>query len=85
MSVVARPLAFAHLPGPLLDDARAALASISLGFEGGELDLPTALLLQRQVLLSESAAIRARGQVAGARVDYALASEDPSLLGGGSR
>lgn len=83
--VDAAEAALTHLQGPLLDDARAALASITAGFEAGELDLATALLLQRQVLLSESAAIKARGQVTRARLDYALAMEDTTLLGGGSR
>lgn len=66
----------------LLGEGQAALESIIFGYDAGELDLPTALLLQQQVLKGESAAITLLGQVAAARIDWALALELPALLGG---
>ncbi len=65
-----------------VDQARAALASIEVGYLAGEIDLPSAVLLQAEVLDGESAAISLSGRIAVARIDLLLATEDPSLLGG---
>lgn len=65
-----------------LDEARAALASIEAGVRAGGLDLPTAVLLQAQVLDGEAAVVRTRGQLALARIDQRLALGDDALLGG---
>ena len=64
-------------------EARAALASIEAGYRAGEIDLPSAVLLQAEVLDGEGAAIELLGRVAVARIDLLLATEDPALLGGG--
>ncbi|NOY26355.1 MAG: hypothetical protein GXP62_10830, partial [Oligoflexia bacterium] len=64
----------------LLDDAAAALGQIEAGYEGGELDLATALLLRQQVVQGESAVLALTGQVISARLDLLLATEDPALI-----
>lgn len=83
--VEAAEAALAGLEETLGAEAGAALTSIRLGYDAGELDLPTALLLQRQALEGESAAIVLRGQVAAARIDWALANELAALAAGGER
>ena len=64
------------------NDAHLALKSIEAGVLAGELDLPTALLLQSQVLDGEMAILELGGLVATARIDLLLASDDDALLGG---
>lgn len=71
------------LGADLEDEARAALASIEAGYRAGEIDLPTAVLLQAEVLDGLRATIRLRQRLAEARVDLLLALEDPALLPGG--
>jgi outer membrane protein TolC len=66
-------------------EARAALESVALGYDRGELDLLTTALLQGQILEGHSAWLDGRGAVAGARVARMLAEEDPQLLGGAAR
>ncbi len=63
-------------------EAREALRSIEAGYLAGEIDLPTTVLLQGEVLAGEAAALVLLGQVADARLDLLLATEDPQLLGG---
>lgn len=63
------------------NDAHLALKSIEAGVLAGELDLPTALLLQSQVLDGEMAILQLGGLVATARIDLLLASDDNALLG----
>lgn len=63
-----------------LAEARAALASIDAGYRAGEIDLPSTVLLQDQVLDGEGAALALRGGVARARLDLLLASDDDRLL-----
>lgn len=65
-----------------LDEARAALRSIVAGVLAGEIDLPTAILLQAQVLQGEAAVVTLQGQLALARLDRLLSLDDPALLGG---
>lgn len=72
----------AVVEGADLDEARAALGSIEAGVLAGEIDLPTAVLLQAQVLQGEAAVVTLRGQLADARIDRLLALDDDSLLGG---
>ena len=78
----------AHL---LLPDAQAladgvsALAAVEGAWNAGEMDLPTALLLQAQVLEGQSSANALLGQVAHARLDLLLALDDPALLPRGDR
>lgn len=68
-----------------LEQARAALVSISKGYRAGEIDLPSAILLQKEVLVGESAALTLLGGIAEARVDLLLAHDDPNLLADGDR
>ena len=70
------------MEGAELQEARAALASIESGVLAGEIDLPTAVLLQTQVLQGEAAVVTLRGLVADARLDELLALDDDVLLGG---
>jgi len=67
-----------------ITEARAALASIESGYLAGEIDLPSAVLLQAEVLDGETAALDLLGHIARARIDLLVASEDPMLLGGAS-
>ncbi len=61
-------------------EATAALTSIEAGYLAGELDLPTTILLQNDVLDGQNAAMVLRGQLGLARLDNMLAIEDPALL-----
>lgn len=74
------------LASAMADDAmaqaRAALSSIEAGVLAGEIDLPTAVLLQAQVLAGEAAVVTLRGAIADARIDLLLAMDDDALLGG---
>ena len=74
--------AAAEVAGADLDEARAALGSIESGVLAGEIDLPTAVLLQAQVLQGEAAVVTLRGLLADARIDRLLALDDDALLGG---
>lgn len=75
--------ATAVVDGAELDEARSALSSIEAGVLAGEIDLPTAVLLQAQVLQGEAAVVTLAGQLADARIDRLLALDDDALLGGG--
>lgn len=70
---------FAYDP---IADAQAALASVEAGYLAGEIDLPSTVLLQREVLEGEAAAFELLGRIGVARIDLLLANEDPALLGG---
>lgn len=63
-------------------DGQAALASVEAGYLAGEIDLPSTVLLQREVLEGEAAAFELLGRIGVARIDLLLANEDPALLGG---
>lgn len=63
-------------------EARAALSSIEAGYLAGEIDLPSTVLLQAEVLEGEAAAAALLGQLSRARIDLLLATEDPALVGG---
>lgn len=65
-----------------LDEAAAALRSIDAGYRAGQLDLADTLFLRSQALAGESSAIELGGQVARARIERLLATDDPALLGG---
>ncbi len=69
----------AGMPDDPLSEATAALKSIEAGYLSGELDLPTTVLLQREVLAGEAAALALSGGVARARIDVLLATDDPRL------
>jgi cobalt-zinc-cadmium efflux system outer membrane protein len=77
----ARELSATLVADPVAE-AREALRSIEAGYLAGEIDLPTTVLLQHEVLNGEAAALVLLGQVADARLDLLLATEDPQLLGG---
>lgn len=62
-------------------EARAALESIALGYEAGELDLLSAALLRSEVLRGQRAWLRGRRILAEARIALLLGREDPALLG----
>ena len=64
-----------------MEEATAALVSVESGFLTGEIDLPTAVLLQAQILDGEAAIVSLRGLVADARIDLLLALDDDALLG----
>lgn len=66
----------------LVKEAHEALESIALGYDAGELDLSTALILQSQVLQGLGADLTLKGQIVAARIDWALAHELDALLGG---
>ena len=72
----------AEVAGADVEEARAALASIESGVLAGEIDLPTAVLLQAQVLQGEAAVVTLRGLLADARIDRLLSVDDDALLGG---
>ena len=63
-------------------EARAALDSVVLGYDRGELDLLSASHLQAEILAGHSAWLEGRRVVADARLDRLLAEEDERLLGG---
>lgn len=63
-----------------LEEARAALASIEAGYRAGQIDLPSTVLLQDQVLDGEAATLALLGGVARARLDLLLATDDDRLL-----
>jgi cobalt-zinc-cadmium efflux system outer membrane protein len=63
-----------------LAEARAALTSIEAGYRAGEIDLPSTVLLQDQVLDGEGAALALMGGIARARLDLLLATDDDRLL-----
>ncbi len=63
-------------------EASAALDSVALGYERGELDLLSAGLFQTEILEGHRAWLESRRVVAGARIDLMLADEDPRLVGG---
>jgi outer membrane protein TolC len=65
-----------------VQDAIAALESIEAGYLAGQIDLPSAVLLQGEVLEGRAAAISLLGGVAAARLDLLLATDDEALLGG---
>lgn len=65
----------------LLAEARAALDSVALGYDRGELDLLSVSLLQAEILGGQEAWLEGRRLVAEARIDQLLAYEDPRLLG----
>lgn len=79
---VAEAESAAVVEGADLDEARSALRSVEAGVLAGEIDLPTAVLLQAQVLQGEAAVVTLRGQLADARIDRLLALDDDTLLGG---
>ncbi len=66
-------------------EARAALDSVSLGYDRGELDLLSVALLQTEILEGQAAWLAGRRLVTEARIDAMLAHEDPELLGGCAR
>ena len=63
-----------------LAEARAALTSVEAGYRAGEIDLPSTVLLQDQVLDGEGAALALMGGIARARLDLLLATDDDRLL-----
>ena len=65
-----------------LEEARATLRAVEAGYLAGQLDLPDTVLLQREVLDGEAACLALLRQIAAARLDLMLATEDPALLGG---
>ncbi len=68
-------------PADLAEQARAALHSVELGFDRGELDLLRASLLQARILEGHAAWIEGRRLVALARIDAALSAENAALQG----
>lgn len=62
------------------EEASAALASIALGYESGELDLLTAALLRREILDGQRAWLDGRRVLARSRIDLMLAEDNPALL-----
>ena len=66
-------------------EARAALESVVLGYDRGELDLLSTALLQAEILEGQLAWLQGRRLVAEARLDRLLAEEDLRLLGAGGR
>jgi len=63
------------------EEAMAALQSVAVGFERGELDLLTAGLLRRQILEGQRAWLVGRRVRAEARIAAALAREASALVG----
>lgn len=63
-----------------LEEARAALTSIEAGYRAGQIDLPSTVLLQDQVLAGEAATLALLGGLARARLDLLLATDDDRLL-----
>jgi len=73
------------LGADLQSDALTTLAGIEAGYRAGQFDLPTAVVLQNQVIEGQAAAIDLQRRLAAARIDLLLATEHPSLLPGGAR
>jgi cobalt-zinc-cadmium efflux system outer membrane protein len=63
-------------------EAEAALESVAIGFERGELDLLTAGLLRQQILEGQRAWLVGRRVRAEARIGAALAHDAAALIGG---
>lgn len=63
-------------------DAKSALAGVEAGYLAGEIDLPSTVLLQREILDGQSAAIELLGRIGAANLDLMLVTEDSALLGG---
>jgi len=70
----------ALLTGTVTDDADKALAALQQGYELGQVDLTTTLLLQDRVFEGKRGWYSARRAVAELRIEVALTREDPSLL-----
>lgn len=70
----------ALLTGTVTDDADKALAALQRGYELGQVDLTTTLLLQDRVFEGKRGWYSARRAVAELRIEVALTREDPSLL-----
>ena len=68
-------------PADLPGEARAALESVALGYDRGELDLLSVAWLQERILAGHGAWIEGRRVAAGAGIARLLAEEDPVLLG----
>jgi len=64
-------------------EARAALDSVALGYDRGELDMLSTALLQAEILEGYIAWVEGRRLAAEARLDWMLAVDDSRLLGGG--
>ncbi len=62
-------------------EAEAALDSVALGYDRGELDLLSTALLQGEIIEGQAAWLEGRRLVAEARLTHLLAIEDPRLLG----
>lgn len=62
------------------EEASAALASIALGYDGGELDLLTAALLRGEILSGQRAWLEGRRVLARSRIELMLAEESPALV-----
>lgn len=69
----------------LVAEARAALEGIAFSYRAGHTDLLSTLVLQSEVVAGQAALITLRGQLADARLDLLLATEDDALLPGGVR
>lgn len=68
-------------PEDLPTQAARALDAVAFGYEQGELDLLTADQLRGRILAGQSAWLEARGLLAEARLERALAVEDGAALG----
>ncbi len=82
---VALEAAVAEQDADVPDQAQAALDSVALGYDRGELDLLSAALLQAEILDGLAAWLQGRRLVAEVRLDRLLAEEDPRLIGDGAR
>ena len=80
-TLVAMEDALRGQPSDVPEQARAALDSVGLGFDRGELDLLSASLLQARILDGHAAWIEGRRLAARARIEAMLATDDPVLLG----
>ena len=74
-----------ELGADLVEEAREALEGISISYRSGHTDLLSTLVLQSEVVEGQVALITLRGQLADARLDLLLATEDDALLPGGAR
>jgi len=64
----------------LTGDARIALEGLESGYQEGEWDLPTVLMLRTSIIEGQVAALQARLLLAQARIDYLLARDSRLLL-----